>query len=93
MDSQAQEWLRWALDGLGAIAALYAKITHGQIKAERKAREEALEEFGRRLTAVELQSAAAARDSETLGKMQDKLDKLTIVVYRMAGQMGIKTPE
>lgn len=93
MDGQTQEWLRWALDGLGALAALYAKITHGQIKAERKAREEALEEVGKRLTTVELQSAVAARDSEVLEKVQDKLDKLTVVVYRMAGHMGIQTPE
>ena len=93
MDGQTQEWLRWALDGLGASAAVYARWTYGQLKGERTAREEAVKEINTRITAVELSAAAAARDSEVLGRVQEKLDKLAVVVYKMAGHMGIQTPE
>ena len=93
MDAQTQDWLRWALDGLGACAAVYARWTNSQLKDERTAREEVVKDINARITAVELSAAAAARDSEVLGRVQEKLDKLAVVVYKMAGHMGIQTPE
>lgn len=90
MDVQMQDWIRW---GLGLVLVGYTRYVHNQIRQEHIERMEAIKELSDRMSAVEIQSATSARDSEVLEKVRDKLDKLATVVYMMAGQMGIKTTE
>lgn len=90
MDSQTQEWLRWALGGLGTLALVYAGWTHRQINEERKERNQQVNDLHERLNVVDGHIATASQNAALLTELRRDVKNLSEMVYLIAGKLGVQ---